>query len=96
MHVVNNSKSSIACEATDLSLVYLQLQLAQLSLTHLTELNYFTTHISTHPTLLQLRITQLQLSPLAYPTNQHLNSKFLQLTSLPHQLTDFKYSMRID
>ena len=50
--------------------MYVQLQLAQLSLTHLTELNYFTTHINTHPTLLQLYITHLQLSTLTCPTNQ--------------------------
>ena len=64
MHVVNNSKCSVACETTncelkiinslDLSLVYLQLQLAQLILTHLIELNYFTTCTTTLPTLLQL------------------------------------------
>ena len=57
MHAVNCSKPPVACETTgssELIQVYSQLQLAQPILTHLTELNYFTTHITTHPTLLQL------------------------------------------
>ena len=52
--------------------MYLQLQLSQLGLTHLTELNYFTTHITTHPTLLQLESLNYSSSPLVCATNQQL------------------------
>ena len=77
LHVRPLIVNYLIINSLDLSLVYLQLQLEKLSLTHLTELNYFTNFIIALPTLLQLRITQLQLSQPACPTNQPLNSKIL-------------------
>ena len=56
MHAANNSKSLVACEITACELInliyhylYPQLQLAQPSLTHLTELNYLQLALTNAP-----------------------------------------------
>ena len=82
MHATNNSKSLVACEindcelifnSLDLSLVYLQLQLEKLSLTHLTKLNYLqlaqlmhhctSNSVTTRITPLQLKSTFMSHQP---------------------------------